>query len=94
VPKVGGYDPCPKPIPGLDYDNCYNARATTAANLRRGQAGAGELTMDPAVAAKAQAWADKLLERAAIASSTKNDGRDPKKCSENVYEETDPSKRA
>jgi hypothetical protein len=50
--------------------------------------------MDPAVAAKAQAWADKLLERAAIASSTKNDGRDPKKCSENVYEETDPSKRA
>ena len=46
VADEGGLPICPKQIPGLPFDNCFNTRALTAANLRRGQALAGALKLD------------------------------------------------
>ena len=102
VPKKGGWRDCfekvdgvePGPIPGLAYDNCYNVGAVSYANLKRGQAGAAELVLDTSVAAKAQAWADALLARAAPAPSTAADGRDPAVCGENVFDQSVAGDRA
>ena len=93
VADEGGLPICPKQIPGLPFDNCFNTRALTAANLRRGQALAGALKLDTGYAAGAQTWADELEKRGSIAASGKSDGR-PDGCAENVFEQTDPSKRA
>jgi hypothetical protein len=52
---------CPTKIKGLGYDNCYNKRALTAANIKRAAAQSTDLKLDTAVAIKAQAWADILF---------------------------------
>jgi len=87
----GGCEVCPKPIKGLGYDNCFNAKAITAANIKRAAAMSGALTLDRSVATKAQAWAVELSQRADIASSSQGDGKTamtsrPSNCGENVFE--------
>jgi uncharacterized protein YkwD len=90
----GGCAKCPKPIKGLAYQNCFNARALTAANIKRAAAGSGVLALDVSVAAKAQAWAEELSKRADIASSSQGDGKTPMtsrpaNCGENLFEQKD-----
>jgi hypothetical protein len=92
VAEEGGWPACPKPIPNLPFDNCFNDRALVATNLRRGHAEVGALTLDTNYAAGAQKWADELEKRGAIAESTPLER--PSNCGENVFEQTDPSKRA
>lgn len=79
----------PQKAPGLGYDNCYNDRALKYVNDLRKMAGAPALTLDTAMATKAQTWATTFNLRGAGASS---DATRPETCASLTFHQTIPSK--
>lgn len=53
VCPVGGCEPCPKPVPGLGFNNCYNARALGYVNDLRKTVGHAAMVLDTDIATKA-----------------------------------------
>jgi hypothetical protein len=81
---------CPKPVPGLGYNNCYNEKALKYANDLRKLTKSGDLVLDYDIARKAQTAAKTFNYRGSAA--TTDDTRPAVDCAALHFHQTIPAK--